>query len=300
MPPPELPAWLAAELPFERCRVSVPGPAGLLGLHLMEAGEGRPVLMVHGNPTWGFLYRKVTRALEGSGLRAVMPDLPGLGYSDRIPTAEHRLDSHGAWLGALIDGLDLRGIILVVQDWGGAIGMSALASRPERLAGLVVLNTVLGPPREGFKPTFFHRFARWPLISAAAFRVFGFPQTALHKVQGDPSSIRGLVARAYREPLRGLKNNAAPLALARMVPDSLSHPSIPELQRCQDFVTEGFAGPCAIVWGERDPILGRLRRRTERMLPRAEVTITEAGHFLQEEVPEQIAAAIKSVAAQLA
>ena len=93
-------------------------------------------------------------------------------------------------------------------------------------------------------------------------------------------------------------NNTAPLALARMVPDSPEHPSIEPLERCQAMV-EAFDGPAAIVWGERDPILGRLLRRTQRLLPNAEVTTTQAGHFLQEEVPVEIAAAIRSVAARI-
>lgn len=184
--------------------------------------------------------------------------------------------------------------MFVGQDWGGPIGVPALAERPSLARGLVILNTVLGPPKPGFRPTAFHRFARMPVVSDVAFRFFAFPEAYLHRTQGDPSSIRGDVARAYRHPLRGLRRNAAPLALARMVPDSQEHPSIAPLARCQQFV-ESWKGPAAIVWGERDPILGRLRGRIERLLPEAKVTITSAGHFLQEEVPREIAEAIRDV-----
>ena len=120
-------------------------------------------------------------------------------------------------------------------------------------------------------------------------------EAELHRVQGDPSSIRGDVARAYRFPLQGWSRNAAPLALARMVPDSMTHPSIEPLRRCQQLV-EGFAGPAAIVWGDRDPILGRVRTWIEKLLPRARVTRTPGGHFLQEEVPAEIAEAVLFVA----
>jgi cis-3-alkyl-4-acyloxetan-2-one decarboxylase len=154
----------------------------------------------------------------------------------------------------------------------------------------------VSPPREGFRPTRFHRFARLPLVSDVAFRLLGFPQNALHRAQGDPASIRGDVARAYRYPLRRLRDNAAPLALARMVPDGHpGHPSLEPLERVQSYVTS-FAGPIAVVWGDRDPVLGRLRKRIEALLPKATVTRTEAGHFLQEEVPEEIADAIRRVA----
>ncbi len=113
----------------------------------------------------------------------------------------------------------------------------------------------------------------------------------------DRGSIQGDVARAYRWPLRRLADRVAPLALAHMVPDSLAHPSVAVLERCQSLVTR-FRGPMAIVWGDRDPVLGRVRRHLERLLPEVPVTVTEAGHFLQEEVPVEIAKAVVSVAAR--
>lgn len=282
-------------LPFERYSMLADGHA----LHVMESGQGRPVVLVHGNPTWGFLYRKVAAELRGTPLRLVMPDLVGLGLSDkpRSPRA-HTLENHIRWLGALLDTLRLDDVILVVQDWGGPIGLGAFAERDSRLAGLVILNTVVGPPRPGFRATAFHRFARAPLLSDLAFRGLGFPQAALHLAQGDKQSIRGEVARAYRWPLRHVVDRVAPLALARMVPDSMHHPSIPPLARCQALV-ERFEGPTELVWGDRDPVLGRVRRHIETLLPNATVTRTEAGHFLQEEVPREIASAIERVAAQL-
>jgi haloalkane dehalogenase len=281
-------------LPFGRALVDI----GEHRVHVMEAGAGRPVLMLHGNPTWGFLYRKVAAELLGEPLRLIMPDLVGLGLSDKPrKLAAHTLENHGRWMAALIERLDLRDLVFVGQDWGGPIGLSALA-KTGRMAGLVLLNTAVGPPRPGSRSTRFHRFARRPLLSDLAFRVFGFPQNNLSLVQGDKASIQGEVARAYRFPLRRLADRAAPLALARMVPDSLEHPSVAALNECQSFV-ERFSGPSAIVWGDRDPVLGRARAQVEKLLPRAEVTRTEAGHFLQEEVPGAIAAAIRSVAGKL-
>ena len=95
-----------------------------------------------------------------------------------------------------------------------------------------------------------------PLISDLVFRGLSFPQINLSVAQGDKRSIRGETAKAYRYPLRTLKLNVAPLALARMVPDKPGHPTIPALERCYDFVSR-FKGPAAIVWGDRDPVLGR-------------------------------------------
>jgi haloalkane dehalogenase len=294
--PPPLPAWLARELPFRRTLVDV---GDGLRMHVMEQGAGRPVLLLHGNPTWGFLWRKVARALAGEPLRLVMPDLIGLGLSDkpRDPSL-HTLENHGRWLGRALDALALDDLVFVAQDWGGPVGLRALAERPRRVAAMVLANTVIGPPRPGFKATSFHRFARLPVVSDVAFRVAGFPQNALGWAQGDRRSISGDVARAYRWPLRHLRDRTAPLALARMVPDSPAHPSIPSLQRCQAFV-DAFRGPIAIVWGERDPVLGRVIGFLERHLPQATVTRTRAGHFLQEEVPDEIAAAVRDVTRRL-
>ncbi len=275
--------------------IDVPGGR----MHVMEWGQGRPVLLVHGNPTWGFLYRKVVGELLGDPFRLVVPDLLGLGLSDKPRRAnEHTIPAHGARLAAVIDALAVRDLILVGQDWGGPIGLHALHQRPGRLAGLVVLNTVLGPPRPGFRPTAFHRFARMPVISDLVFRGLGFPPRGMAYAQGDRRSIRGDVARAYRWPLRHLRDRLAPLAMARMVPDSQEHPSVGPLRECEAVVT-GFHGPAAIVWGDRDPVLGRVRSRCQALLPQAEVTRTGAGHFLQEEVPAEIAAAVRAVAGRL-
>ena len=295
---PPLPRWLDKMLPFDRYVVEVENHR----VHVMEHGDGpRTVLCVHGNPTWGFLYRKVAQALDPSLFRVIMPDLVGLGYSSRPASPHaHTLDNHGRWFGKLIDTLQIRDYIMVVQDWGGAIGLLGGSRAESGPGGLVLLNTVVGPPREGFRATAFHKFSQAPLLSDVAFRAFGFPQNVMKMAQGDRRSIRGSVARAYKEPLRGLERNAGPLALARMVPDSQTHPSIPALHRSRDYVT-GFDGPISGVWGERDPILGSVGRYLEKkLLPNMRMIHTRAGHFLQEEVPLPIAREIEWVDSSLA
>lgn len=291
---PAIPSWLARMLPFERYAVDVGGHR----MHVMEGGDpsGTPVVMLHGNPTWGFLYRRVAESLKGERLRLIIPDLIGLGLSDKPRDArEHTIENHARWFGMLLDGLALEKIVFVGQDWGGPIGLHALADRPKLAHSMVILNTVLGPPKQGFKATTFHRFAQMPIVSDVAFRLLGFPQIALDRAQGDRKSIRGEVARAYRFPLRHLRDRVAPLALARMVPDSQQHFSIAPLRRVQAYA-ESFRGPASIVWGDRDPVLGRVRSFIEKLLPQAEVTRTQAGHFLQEEVPHEIAMAIRRCA----
>jgi haloalkane dehalogenase len=134
-------------------------------------------------------------------------------------------------------------------------------------------------------------------VSDFVFRVLGFPQNALHRAQGDPASIRGEVARAYRWPLRRWRDRAAPLGLARMVPDREDHPSVAPLREGEAWL-RSFTGPMALVWGEKDPILGRVLKRHAEAFPDAPVTRTPAGHFLQEEVPDELAAAIRDVASR--
>jgi pimeloyl-ACP methyl ester carboxylesterase len=298
--PPPLPGWLEAMFPRGMRRRMIDVGDGL-HIHVAEWGpeSARPVFMVHGNPSWGLLYRKVVAdllATPGVPLRLVVPDLVGLGCSDKPRLAAiHTLENHGRWLGAVIDALDLRDMVWVGQDWGGPIGLHALSTRLDRVTGMVILNTVPGPPREGFRATAFHRFARIPVVAEVVFRGLGFPQNTMAIAQGDKTSIVGRAALGYWWPLRHLRDRVAPLALARMVPDSMHHASIAPLRTCQETVTS-FRGPVAIVWGDRDPVLGSVIGHLRRLLPHATVTRTRGGHFLQEEVPGPIADAVRDVA----
>lgn len=297
LPPPALPDFLQRQMPFTRgaYRLESGQDAGRR-LHFVDEGEpsARPVLLLHGNPTWSFLWRKVIARLPG--LRRVAPDFLGLGLSDKPPrVADHSLARHVDAIAELVTALDLRRLVLVGQDWGGPIATLVGARLPQRIAGLVLANTsVLLPRRPGGAA--FHRLSRLPLLSDLLFRGLGFPLQALGRVQGDPRSMAGEVARAYRFPLRRWRDRTAPLAFARMVPSGPAHPSLPALARGEAWA-RAFSGPIALAWGLRDPILGRALARHERAFPHAQVTRTEAGHFLQEEVPEALAAAIAAVAA---
>jgi len=264
------------------------------------------VLLVHGNPTWSFLWRRVVAAIRarpgGDRLRLIAPDLIGLGRSSKPALDAHSLHRHAGWLGEAIDRLAPGPLAVVAQDWGGPITLRALAepARRDRLRALVLGNTAVGPPAPTFRPTLFHRLSQLPVASDVLFRGLGFPLGALQLSQGDRGSIRGDVARAYRWPLRALADRAAPLALARMVPDAVhGHPSIPDLHVVEQLF-ETARVPVALVWGERDPILGRALTRLARLRPDAAVTKTRAGHFLQEEVPDELADAVMSVVARAA
>lgn len=296
---PPLPDWLAAAFPQTRGAYTLErGADAGRRLGFVDHGDRQAlaVVLLHGNPTWSFLWRKVIAALPR--LRCVAPDLLGLGLSSILPRIEdHSVDRHADALVELLDALALPRYVLVGQDWGGGMLTAIGRRRPDRVAGVVLANTsVLVPDRP--RGTAFHRFARQPIISDLAFRGLGLPQSMLWLAQGDfRSLLRGPAARAYRWPLRRRRDRVAPLALARMVPDGPDHPSMAPLRAGQAWI-EGFDGPMALVWGMRDPILGRALRRHERAFPRAPVTTTHAGHFLQEQVPRALATAIEDVVAR--
>ncbi|MDQ3034476.1 MAG: alpha/beta fold hydrolase [Myxococcota bacterium] len=294
---PVLPRWLDNELPFRRRVARVDGRR----IHFVDEGAGTPVLLMHGNPTWCFLWRKViARLREHEGLRLIAPDLLGLGLSDKLPNpADHRLDVHARAIARLTEVLELEDAIVVAQDWGGPIGVGAAMLRSEGgkpfLRGLVLGNTAVLEPKRPLRTTSFHRFSHLPIASDLAFRGLLFPVPVMHRVQGDRRSIGSREKAAYAWPLRRLGDRAAPLGLARMVPDREEHPSVPFLDRLGGFV-RAYRGPAALVWGERDPILGRALARHREALPQATVEITSAGHFLQEEVPDELARAVRTVA----
>ena len=299
---PSLPDWIEAQLPagVRRELFDIADQR----MHVMQWGpaDGKTVLLLHGNPTWSFLWRKVVAAIRsrpgGDQLRLVAPDLVGLGLSSKPAAAAHTLEHHAAWLGELIDRIAPGPLVLVAQDWGGPIGLSAMAARRARLRGLVLGNTAVSPPHAGFKPTLFHRLARMPVVSDTLFKRIGFPLGALHLSQGDRSSIRGEVARAYRWPLAKRADREAPLALARMVPNDVErHPSIAPMRETDALFRE-LQAPIRIVWGDRDPVLGRVVNHLARLRPDAAIVRTKAGHFLQEEVPEQLADAALDVVAR--
>ncbi|MDB4956637.1 MAG: haloalkane dehalogenase [Myxococcales bacterium] len=296
-----LPDWIEGQLPPGARDQMV--ACGGERMHVFEWGpqDGHPIVLVHGNPTWSFLWRKVVAAIRarpgGDKLHLIVPDLIGLGLSSKPNGDAHSIDQHGAWLGEVIDKLAPGPCVIVGQDWGGPVSLRAMADRMPRLRGIVLGNTAIGPPSKSFKPTLFHRLSQMPIVSDALFRGLGFPIGTLHWAQGDRGSIRGEVARAYRWPLRKLRDRAAPLALARMVPDSQTHRSIPALAQCEQIFRTAQV-PMSIVWGTKDPILGRVIGHLERLRPDAKIVRTEAGHFLQEEVPEPLADAVLDVASR--
>jgi haloalkane dehalogenase len=290
-PGPSLPEWLQKDFPYNR-RIFY---GNRYAIHFVDEGRGPVVLLQHGNPTWSFLWRKVIRVLIAANVRVVAPDLIGLGLSDKPREASmHTLVFHADHIGSLVEALGLEEVTIVGQDWGGPVlGMVAAQNRA-KIHGAVFANTSIRAPSRIARVTTFHRISHLPIISDILFRGFNLPVAMMHMVQGDHGSIGRRQRRAYRYPLRSLRDRVAPLALARMVPTSMGHPTVKVLEKV-DAWARSFKGPVSLIWGTRDPILGPSLKGMRSLFPQAEVTETSAGHFLQEEVPEILAEAILRV-----
>ena len=267
-------------------------------IHVLEVGTGYPVYLQHGNPTSGLLYRKVAAKLPTERLRAIMPTMVGLGFSSKIPVSEHKLENHVRWMNSVLKQLDLTELVYVGQDWGGPVGMGALAISPDLLKGAVLMNTAFIAPTEKADLSTAHAVVKSPVIGELIMEVFTTLFDQLHGVQGDPDSMNESVKSLYARPVLESGNAKAPVALMRMVTDGPDHHSAPAMRVIEAYV-DTLDIPVEIVWGKRDPILGLALPAMEQDFPNAMVTETDAGHFLQEEVPEVIAAAIVRVVDRL-
>ena len=264
-------------------------------IHVLEVGEGYPVYLQHGNPTTGLLYRKVAASLPLDRVRLIMPTMVGLGYSTKIPASEHTLDNHMRWMNRALTTLNLTEAVYVGQDWGGPVGMGALSLSPGILTGAILMNTGFRAPREAMELSRAHALVKTPLVGEFVVEgMSSFFFKRLAGVQGDPTTMPPEVMNLYRRPLEDSGNGKATVALMRMVADGPDHVSSSALRDIERYV-EGLDIPAELVWGMNDPILARGLPVMQRMFPTAPVTETEAGHFLQEEVPDVIAAAIMRV-----
>ena len=262
-----------------------------LKVHVIEAGEGFPVFLMHGNPTSGFLYRKVVEKLPLNKVRVIMPTSLGLGFSSKIPASEHTAENHIYWINKVLKELELKELVYAGQDWGGPIGMGALSLSPELLKGAVLLNTGFNAPKVNADLSPAHALVKTPVIGELLLEVVFSIFERLKSVQGNPDSWTSEVAELYGRPVYESGNSKAPLAMMRMVPDGPNHPSAPSMRRVEEYVNT-LEIPAEIVWGENDPILGRALPIMQQNFPNARLTKTTAGHFLQEEVPNEIAEAL--------
>lgn len=267
-------------------------------VHILEVGSGYPVFLMHGNPTSGFLYRKVAAELPTDQLRLIMPTAVGLGFSSKVPASEHTLDNHIRWINAALTQLQLTELVFMGQDWGGPIGLGTLARSPELLKGAVILNTGANAPTEARSLSTAHDIAKTPIVGELMLERLVSIFDRLPATQGDPDSMPTDVTALYGRPVLESGNAKAPLAMMRMVPNDPDEPSSVQMREIERYM-EGLDIPVELVWGMSDPILAKGLELMKQNFPNAPVTETQAGHFLQEEVPEEIAAALLRVIEQV-
>jgi haloalkane dehalogenase len=280
------PDWVDDEFyPFEDRWEVIAG--GLV--HYIDEGEGRPLLMVHGNPTWSFLYRHIVHALRDS-FRCIAIDLPGFGLSVAPVGYGYRPAEHARVLAALIERLDLQDYLLFGQDWGGPVGLAAAGRAPHRVTGLVLGNTWAWAmaPRQPSAYVWSLSIGgipgRW-----AVERLNLFVRVAMRA--GMRRSLTPREMEHYERPFPTASSREPTWRFAREVTGSgtfLEREAHAALQALRD-------RPALLPWGDSDPVLPlAIRDRLARELDDATaIELPGAKHFIQEDAPEEIAQAIR-------
>lgn len=270
-------------------------------MHYVDEGppDGRPVVLVHGNPTWGFLYRHFIPPLVEAGYRAIVPDHLGFGRSDKPNRAEaYRIERHARRLEKLLQSLDLHEATVVPQDWGGPIGLWWAIRHPERVARLFILNTFAHRPREDIRLPFILRLFRMPLGGEVMVkgldlfkRGFLFRAGVVHGER-----LTREVRRAYRAPHPSWSSRTPILVFPREIPSGPEGRISNFLAVVEQGLEENFRSkPVKIAWAMKDLAFTPdiLEEAWLGTFPRAEVLrLDDAGHFLQEDAHELIVPAL--------
>ncbi len=316
-----------AGYPFEPNYADVDdGEGGSLRIHYVDEGprDGELILCLHGQPTWSYLYRKMIPIFADAGYRVLAPDFVGFGRSDK-PTKQddYTYARHVQWLGAWIDGLDLRDVTLVAQDWGGLVGLRALAERPERFARIAIANTglpdarlpdgtELGPQAaapmheafdrvpvvdlDGLRNVFAGKLERVPGANPFMYWIKFCASCSTFRPENfvEMMSVAGLspdVKAGYAAPFPDESYLAGPRRFRGLVPIMPDDPAIPDNRKAWK-VLERVEKPVLTSWsdepgvGPPDPFQQRIPGAQNREHP----TILGARHFLQEDKGEEFAA----------
>jgi haloalkane dehalogenase len=263
-----------------------------LRMHYLDEGAGPPVLLLHGEPTWSYLYRTVIAELV-PGARAIAPDYFGFGRSDKpLRVEDYSYDTHADSIQRLVEELDLRDLTVVVQDWGGPIGLRLAVEQPGRVARLVVLNTGIDagrPPSEEWLR--FRAFVRRhgpELVPGRLVRI-----SCVQPMDED-------VEEAYSAPWPVPESKAGVLAFPELVPTEPEHPSTQPLLRVREALSH-WEKPALVLFSDSDPIFTpRVAERIAAHIPGAGAAeiVAGAGHFLQEDKGTEVGARIARFVAE--
>lgn len=268
-----------------------------LRLHYVDEGQcdGRPILMMHGEPSWSFLYRHMIAPVSDAGFRAIAPDLIGFGKSDKpTQTKDYSYTAHVEWVLEWFDSLDLSGVVLFCQDWGGLIGLRLVAARPDRFSAVIAGNTML-PTGEHTPP---EAFLAWQQFSQT---VPEFPTGKI--LQG--ATVRDLSdaeIAAYDAPYPDETYKAGARIFPALVPTSPDQDGASDNREAWT-VLSAWDKPFVTCFSDQDPVTKGGDAVFQKRIPgtkgQPHRIIKDAGHFLQEDKPDELAALILKVASSL-
>lgn len=277
--------------PFAPHYLEIPdGEGGSLRMHYVDEGpaDADPVLMLHGEPSWSYLYRKMVPIITDAGHRAVAPDLIGFGRSDKPSRREdYTYQRHVDWLSAFIEALDLRNITLVGQDWGGLIGLRIAPEHPERFARIVAANTMLPTGDDAVGEAFlaWQKFSQdTPTFDAGAIVNMGTVTNLPPEVQA-----------AYNAPFPDDSYLAGARQFPMLVPTRPDDPASADNRKAWKLLRT-WGKPFLCAFSDSDPIMAGREKLFQQHVPGAagqpHTTIKGAGHFLQEDKGEELAEVI--------
>jgi haloalkane dehalogenase len=252
-------------------------------MHYLDEGAGDPVLLLHGEPTWSYLYRRMIPPLAAVA-RVVAPDYFGFGRSDK-PTdrAAYSYDAHYGSIERLAEELDLRDVTVVVQDWGGPIGLRLAVEHPERVARIVVLNTGVGGGRA--PSDVWLAFREVVRNAGPDFQPGRLVRRSLVRPVDDA------VVAAYDAPFPTPESKTGPLEFPEQVPTEPDHPNTAPMMKVREALKE-WRKRALVVFGDSDPIFPpAVAESIGRLIPgttRVEI-VENAGHFVQEDAGEEVA-----------
>ena len=259
-------------------------------MHYVDQGEGDPIVMLHGDPTWGYLWRNFIPSLSETH-RVIVPDQMGMGKSS-VPKHPHPylLHHHISNLETLLEHLELRDVTLILHDWGGPVGMGFAVRHPESIKRLVLTNT--------------WAFAKWPggdlprlleIIRSDRGESFiieknGYVKRALLGTANYPQNYSPEVLNAYLAPFTTPESRLALLCWSRDITMSNNDLSYRDMEQIEDNLSLFEDTPVLIIWGMLDPVLpSSVLEKWCQVFPHAQVCeIEDANHFLQEDAPEQV------------
>jgi cis-3-alkyl-4-acyloxetan-2-one decarboxylase len=275
--------------PFEPHEIRLDGQR----YHYVDEGQGEPLLLVHGNPTWSFFWRELIVALRGK-YRVIAVDHIGCGLSDKPQQYPYRLQQHIENLSALVESLDLQDATLIAHDWGGAIGLGAALAMPQRFARFVLSNTA------GFRSPHIPwriRLCHTPVLGTVAIRgLNAFLQSALQMALEKPERITPAVRAGYLAPYDSWANRIAIDRFVKDIPLGPRHPSYETLLRIEQGLPSLADRPWLFLWGMRDWCFHPwYLQRFLDFVPGAEVhRLPDAGHLIFEDAPQESIEAIRN------